>query len=256
MLDATVNLATEQAKVRYLVDAVGPDQLKDAVRAVGYEAAELADGKDREDRERAARNRDLKILRRDITIASAMTLPIFVLEMGAHLVPALHHSFLDVLGGRQNLFYLLFALATVVQFGPGLRFYRKGWPALRRGAPDMNALVMLGTTAAYDYSVVATFLPGILPAGTAHVYYEASAVIVTLILIGRYLEGWPRAAPQRRSAGSWACRRRPRAWSAATRRWRSGSTRCCRATSSWFVRARKCRSTARSWRALPTSTSR
>jgi P-type Cu+ transporter len=188
VLDATVNLATERARVRYLVDAVDLGQLKAAVRAVGYAVVETADGRDREDRERAARDRELKALRRSIVVAGALTLPIFVLEMGAHLVSAFHHGLLSALGGRQNLFYLLFVLATVVQFGPGLRFYKKGWPALRRGAPDMNALVMLGTTAAYGYSVVATFLPGVLPAGTVYVYYEAAAVIVTLILIGRYLE--------------------------------------------------------------------
>src|SRR5690606_33196970 len=79
-------------------------------------------------------------------------------------------------------------LATVVQFGPGRRFYQSGWPALLRGSPDMNSLVLIGTTAAYGYSVVATFLPRLLPAGAVHVYFEASAVIVTLVLLGRYFE--------------------------------------------------------------------
>ena len=76
----------------------------------------------------------------------------------------------------------------MVIFGPGLRFYRKGAPALLRGGPDMNSLTVLGTTAAWGYSVVATFAPGVLPRGTANVYFEAAAVIVTLILLGRYLE--------------------------------------------------------------------
>ncbi|HSP00652.1 MAG TPA: copper-translocating P-type ATPase, partial [Thioalkalivibrio sp.] len=78
--------------------------------------------------------------------------------------------------------------------GPGLRFYQKGWPALLRGGPDMNSLVMLGTSAAYGYSVVATFLPGLLPADTVHVYYEASTVIITLILLGRFLEARAKGA--------------------------------------------------------------
>src|SRR5690606_10990743 len=98
------------------------------------------------------------------------------------------HRWLTPTFGQQNLFYLFFVLASLVQFGPGLRFYRKGWPALLRGSPDMNSLVVIGTSAAYGYSVVATFLPRLLPAGTAHVYFEASAVIITLILLGRYLE--------------------------------------------------------------------
>src|SRR5690606_16404213 len=81
-----------------------------------------------------------------------------------------------------------FVLAAIVQFGPGRRFYRTGWDALVRRAPDMNSLVLLGTSAAFGYSTIATFLPRWLPAGAAHVYFEASAVIVTLVLLGRYLE--------------------------------------------------------------------
>jgi Cu+-exporting ATPase len=122
-----------------------------------------------------------------VTLAAALTLPIFVIDMGGHLVPALHHAVHDTLG-TQNVYLLFFLLASVVQFGPGLRFYRKGWPALIQGAPDMNSLVMLGTSAAYGYSVVATFVPWVLPEGTVHVYFEASAVIITLILVGRFLE--------------------------------------------------------------------
>jgi heavy metal translocating P-type ATPase len=90
--------------------------------------------------------------------------------------------------GMQNSWYLQFALTSAVLFGPGLRFYRKGIPALARLAPDMNSLVALGTAAAYGYSLVATFAPGALPSGTTFVYYEAAAVIVTLILLGRWLE--------------------------------------------------------------------
>src|SRR5690606_20020162 len=85
-------------------------------------------------------------------------------------------------------FLLMFVLASVVQFGPGRRFYRSGFSALRRGAPDMNSLVLIGTSAAYGYSLIATFVPRLLPAGTVHVYYEASAVIITLVLLGRYFE--------------------------------------------------------------------
>jgi len=90
--------------------------------------------------------------------------------------------------GMQNSWYLQFVLTTAVLLGPGLRFFAKGVPALVRLAPDMNSLVAVGTSAAYGYSLVATFAPALLPAGTVNVYYEAAAVIVTLILLGRYLE--------------------------------------------------------------------
>ena len=79
-------------------------------------------------------------------------------------------------------------LTAIVLFGPGRRFFEKGVPALLRGAPDMNSLVAVGTTAAFTYSVVATFIPSLLPAGTVNVYYEAAAVIVALILLGRFME--------------------------------------------------------------------
>ncbi len=85
--------------------------------------------------------------------------------------------------GIFNLFF-----ATIVMFWPWLTLFQKGIPALLRGAPDMNSLVSVGTVAAYGYSVVSTFIPQVLPAGTANIYFEAAVVIVTLILLGRNLE--------------------------------------------------------------------
>ncbi len=187
VLDASVNLTTARASVRYVPGVVGPAQIADAVRLAGYDVGEAAPGPHWTDREREARERELKSYRRDLLTAAALTLPIFLLEMGVHLIPRLEEM-VHALLHPQMLLHLVFALATVVQFGPGRRFYAKGWPALLRGAPDMNALVILGTSAAYAYSVVATFLPQALPAGTVHVYYEPSSVIITLILLGRYLE--------------------------------------------------------------------
>ena len=107
--------------------------------------------------------------------------------MGSHLIPGMHHWVMHTLGERPNQLIQAF-LTTLVLFGPGLRFFRVGVPALLRRAPDMNSLVALGTSAAWSYSMVATFAPHWLPEGTAHIYFEAAAVIVTLILLGRYLE--------------------------------------------------------------------
>jgi heavy metal translocating P-type ATPase len=126
-------------------------------------------------------------LRRDVLFAAALTLPVFVLEMGSHLFLWVHMAVMNSIG-MQNSWYIQFALTTVVLLGPGLRFYRKGFPALARLAPDMNSLVAVGTLAAFGYSLVATFAPGVLPPGTQNVYFEAAAVIVTLILLGRLLE--------------------------------------------------------------------
>jgi Cu+-exporting ATPase len=126
-------------------------------------------------------------LRRDVIIAAILTLPLFLLEMGGHLYQPMHHWLMGVIE-PQTLYYVYFALATGAIFGPGWRFLKSGFPALTHGAPEMNSLVALGVSAAYLYSLVTTFAPGLLPANARHVYYEAATVIVTLILIGRLLE--------------------------------------------------------------------
>jgi P-type Cu+ transporter len=187
VLDVSVNLATEKANITYLPDGVSPGQLKATVRKAGYEVREEVEGKDRADTEREAREHELRELKTNLTVATIFTAPLILLVMIPMLIPALDAQLMRLVP-MQTIFYLSFILATVVQFGPGLRFYRSGWPALRHGSPDMNSLVMLGTSAAYGYSVVATFFPQLLPAGAIHVYYEASAAIITLILVGKYLE--------------------------------------------------------------------
>ncbi|MFN7169540.1 MAG: heavy metal translocating P-type ATPase, partial [Pannonibacter sp.] len=140
-----------------------------------------------DDSREARREKEILGLKRDFLIAFVLTLPLFVMEMGAHLYPPLHHVLMDLFPGN-SLYLLQFALATAVLAGPGRRFYLKGFPALWRLAPDMNALVAIGTGAAYLYSLVTTFAPEILPVDARHVYYEAATVIVSLILLGRLLE--------------------------------------------------------------------
>ncbi|WLD57160.1 heavy metal translocating P-type ATPase [Salinispirillum sp. LH 10-3-1] len=187
VLSAQVNLATERATLSVVEGEVTIDTLIAAVQKAGYQASTVPESTDSSDPATDARTLEQVSLKRALWLSAALTLPIFLLDMGGHFISAFHHWQVNAIG-QQNLFYLFFALATVVQFGPGWRFYVKGVPALLRAAPDMNSLVVLGTSAAWGYSVVATFIPGILPEGTVHVYFEASAVIITLILLGRYLE--------------------------------------------------------------------
>ncbi|WP_426131401.1 heavy metal translocating P-type ATPase [Pararhizobium sp. PWRC1-1] len=182
---ATVNLATEKATVR-IVSGTPISALENGVLAAGYGVRRItadSPADDNEDR----RNREAKGLKMSLVLSAALTLPLFVLEMGSHFIPAVHDWIMVTIGMGNNLL-IQFVLATIVLFGPGIRFFRKGIPNLFRWTPDMNSLVVLGTSAAWGYSVVATFLPRVLPFGTANVYYEAAAVIVTLILLGRYLE--------------------------------------------------------------------
>ena len=188
VLEASVNLATERATVTYLPGATDEGTLKKVVEDGGYGVLEEAgQGVAREDLQRQVKERELRALRRDVTVAAAFAVPLLVVSMAPMLVPGLG-AWLEAVVPRQALWLLMFVLASAVQFGPGRRFYRPGWASLRHRSPDMNALVMIGSSAAYGYSVVATFLPGLLPAGTVHVYYESSAAILTLILVGRYLE--------------------------------------------------------------------
>jgi len=183
--DAIVNLAIERATVR---GVAGADALIAAVEKAGYDARAIdAFAQTGDDETTARKDAERTKLRRDLIIAAALTLPVFILEMGAHLITAVHHWVMNTLG-MQTSWYLQFALTTLVLLIPGRRFYTAGFPALFRLSPDMNSLVAVGTVAAYAYSVVATFLPALLPAGTVNVYYEAAAVIVTLILLGRFLE--------------------------------------------------------------------
>jgi heavy metal translocating P-type ATPase len=190
VLEVGVNLATERARVRLARGAATPAGLARAVEAVGYAAKPVpppSRGDGAAEAATARRAAERARLARDLRLAAVLTLPLLLVEMGSHLVPAFH-DLLALTVGEGGVRAAQFALATAVLFGPGLRFFRHGVPALLRAAPDMNSLVALGTAAAYAYSAVATFAPGLLPAGSANVYFEAAAVIVTLVLLGRTLE--------------------------------------------------------------------
>ena len=173
---AAINLATQRATVQ-AAGFVEAATLAEVVAKAGYKAKPLGASEPPRPRDETGQ------LLRDLVVAAALTLPVFAMAMGGHLVPAL--AFVaDALAARAAAF----VLTSLVLFGPGLRFYRHGLPALARLAPDMNSLVVLGATAAWGYSTIATFVPRLLPAGADHVYFEAAAVIVTLILLGRWLE--------------------------------------------------------------------
>lgn len=193
---ASVNLATGRAHVT-LSEPVAPDMLIKKVEAAGYHA-HLAVASDEQNRAEQ-REQERVQLAKQFTLSLIATLPIFVVEMGAHLIPVFHHWLTAELGDWNWRMQAL--LATLVMFGPGRMFYRHGLPALIRLKPDMNSLVAVGTLAAWGYSLVATFTPALLPVGTVSVYYEAAAVIVTLILLGRLLEARARGRTSDAIAG-------------------------------------------------------
>ncbi|MDK8756106.1 heavy metal translocating P-type ATPase [Acinetobacter radioresistens] len=180
---ANVNLATERAWVQGNTQLQINDLIQ-AVQKAGYTAKLAEQDQNEQQGKKASEQQQLK---RDLILSLILALPVFILEMGSHMIPAFHMWVMEYIGHQPN-WLIQFVLTTLVLIFPGRRFYQKGIPALFRLAPDMNSLVAVGTLAAYSFSLVATFIPEILPQGTVHVYYEAAAVIVSLILLGRYLE--------------------------------------------------------------------
>ena len=187
VLDVSVNLATETATIRYAAKATDVATLIKIATDSGY-PAKVKSGDQADVDDKAKRKaEEISHLGRLTIIAAILAFPVFAVEMGGHFIPGVR-DWVNATIGDQNSRYMQFVLTTLVLFGPGLRFYKLGIPALLKGAPEMNSLVALGTAAAYSFSVVATFLPNLLPEGTANVYFEAAAVIIVLILLGRYLE--------------------------------------------------------------------
>ena len=182
VVDANVNLASETASVRFIPATSSASDIRGAIEAAGYEVSggqSAAEPDPRRAHEAA--------LRRDALVASVLAAPLLVLEMLPMLVPG-GMAWRDTLLPHGVFVWLGFVLATLVMVGPGRRFIRTGWPSLLAGRPDMNSLVTLGSSAAYLYSLVATFAPHLLPAGARHVYYEAAATIIAIILVGKWLE--------------------------------------------------------------------
>ncbi len=186
VLRADVNLATGRAQVEHLAGQGDAAALIAAATRLGYPAQVLGADSPPEDPQ-SRHDAEARAIRGNLIAAAALTLPVFILEMGGHAVPAFHHWLHDLVG-MQTLWLAQFLLTTLVLIGPGRRFYTVGLPALIRGAPDMNSLVAIGTLAAWAYSTLATFAPSLLPDTARAVYFEAAAVIVTLILLGRWLE--------------------------------------------------------------------
>ncbi|MGA7106040.1 MAG: heavy metal translocating P-type ATPase [Candidatus Deferrimicrobiaceae bacterium] len=172
VLSASVNLATQTGTVEFLPGVADMGALRVAIERVGYTIPEIRPEEDPVARqERMQREEERSLLNR-LRVGVLLGVPLFLLaqwEMGA---------------------LIQLALVTPIQFYVGSRFYRGAWATAKHGTTDMNTLVALGTTVAYAYSVVATFFPGLFAVEGAapHVYYDTSAAIIVLVLLGRYFE--------------------------------------------------------------------
>ncbi|MFN3396397.1 MAG: heavy metal translocating P-type ATPase [Thermodesulfovibrionales bacterium] len=174
VMNVTVNLASEKATVEYNPTRVSFTDFKRVIADAGYSAEEITE--EYIDRERELRESEFRALRKRFIISSLLTAPIIIGSMIN--LPVLSNWF------------FLFLLATPVQFWAGMRFHRAAWAALKHRTTNMNTLITIGTFAAYIYSVIATFSPSLFETGglSPDVYYDTSATIITLILLGRLLE--------------------------------------------------------------------
>ncbi|MCA3599100.1 MAG: cadmium-translocating P-type ATPase [Methylobacterium sp.] len=182
---AHVNLATNRAHV-----AAGPDfpdsLVIAAIEDAGYAATRLDVHRVRGASAEARAGEEH--IRGRLLLAALLTLPVFLAEMGGHLFPVLHHARADFIG--DHVFGLVQAmLATLLLLGPGRDFFIGGYRAVKHGSPDMNTLVSLGAGAAYLFSLVSLAGPAWLPEEARHLYFEPAMVIVTLVLLGRFIEG-------------------------------------------------------------------
>ncbi|MEI4471020.1 heavy metal translocating P-type ATPase [Frigidibacter sp. MR17.24] len=186
VMAASVNLATRSAAVTYVPGATSPTELARQVYQAGYRAQALAGNAPPRDRSDEVRAEIADLKSRAVT-AIVLAVPVVALAMATHAIPAMHHWLMTPpreLGAN----IVQFSLTVLILAGPGRDFLRIGLPALARGAPEMNSLVALGALAAFLFSTVVTFAPGLLPPAARAVYFEAAAAIVALILVGRWLE--------------------------------------------------------------------
>jgi Cu+-exporting ATPase len=176
VLDAKVNLVTEKAVVRYIPTVLTQSEIRHTVRKAGFDTIES--GADAEDAEAVARQKEIDQQRHLLTVGLAFSIPLFLIAMIRDL------GFLPMEVAHAGYWnWIMLALAAPVQFYVGWQYYVGAFKSLRNGSANMDVLVALGSSAAFLYSLPVTF--GWI---TGHVYFETSAVIITLIKVGKYLE--------------------------------------------------------------------
>jgi Cu+-exporting ATPase len=175
---ANVNLANERASVEYLPGEVSLVAIQQAIRDVGYDVVVAGEGEAAEDVERAAREAEIRDQTRKFWVGVAFSLPLFLMSMARDL------GLLGMWAHAAWVNWLFFALATPVQFYVGWDYYVGGFKSLRARSANMDVLVAMGSSAAYFYSIAVLLFPSI----GEHVYFETSALIITLIKLGKMLE--------------------------------------------------------------------
>lgn len=169
----STNFDAERAYVTYAPGATAPKDITDQVRKLGYTAEEVNPEAD-VTQEPEAENSEVRDVSKRLIVAAVLTVPVLIFSMVMMAMPP------------SPLVYLEFVLTGIVLFYSGLRVLKSAWGSVKNRASDMNVLIATGTLAAFIYSTIATFLPWLF--AEPHVYFETTAVIITLVLIGRLLE--------------------------------------------------------------------
>jgi len=178
VVEATVNLATERASVEYIPGVVTVAAMIDAIESAGYDVVQAATPEELEDVEATAREAEIADQTRRLWVGIVFALPLFLLSM------ARDFGLLGTWAHAVWVNWLFLALATPVQFYTGWDYYVGSYHALRNRAANMDVLVAMGSSVAYMYSIVVL----LFPTAGEHVYFETSAVIITLIKVGKLLE--------------------------------------------------------------------
>jgi P-type Cu+ transporter len=191
VLGASVNLATERAVIEFTSSKTTKTQLELVIREAGYDILAVQVGQSPADAQALARAEEIRELKFSLLLASGFAVPLLIIAMLPMLwMPAM--MTMMSLAPMQFWDWTMFGLAIPIYFIPGKRFLTLGWKALISGNPDMNSLVMLGTSAAFWYStavvLLETFVPNTIPATGRFVYFEAAGVVIALVLLGKYLE--------------------------------------------------------------------
>ncbi len=183
VLKARVNAGAETVDVEYVPGQIGLRDIRRTIEKSGFRLPQQAEGRSALDIEKEAREKELAELRTKL-ITSAVLSALVLIGSFQDMLPFF------ALVPRQTMWLILFLLCTPVQFWAGRHFYQNAWASLKHGSTNMNTLVVVGTSAAYGYSAVLTFFPSALGHYGAHggAYYDTAAVIITLILFGKYLE--------------------------------------------------------------------
>jgi Cu+-exporting ATPase len=185
--EAVVNLGLNTARVVYIPGVVSTSNMKRAIRDVGYEAQERSEGVDALDRERQAREEEIKRQGRNLIVATIISLFVMIGTFYEYFGP-----FKAYVPEFLSYKWVLGLLTTPVVFGPGRQFFTNSWRGLKHGVTDMNLLYATGIGAAYAIAVINTLFPNAGFGGKGATFFESAALLTAFIILGRWLEALTR----------------------------------------------------------------